>query len=57
MDRDGDRSRSIPSQTEFLPNLKMAADVVLLVSELEGDFDFLNGIVEDDGINCLLRTN
>ena len=45
------------SQTEFLLNFKIAADVVLLVSELEGDFDFLNGIVEDDGIKCLLRTN
>ena len=57
MARDGDRSRSIPlSQTEFLLNLKMA-DVVLLVPELEDDFDFLNGIVEDDGIKCLLRTN
>ena len=44
------------SQTEFLLNLKMA-DVVLLVPELEDDFDFLNGIVEDDGIKCLLRTN
>ena len=44
------------SQTEFLLNLKMT-DVVLLVSELDGDFDFLNGIVEDNGIKCLLRTN
>ena len=41
MDRDGDRSR-------FIPLSKKMAAVVLLVSELEDNFDFINVIVEDD---------
>ena len=42
MDRDGDRCRFIP-----LSKKKMA-DVVLLVSELEDYFNFINVVVEDD---------
>ena len=43
---DGGRSR-------FIPLSKKMADVVLLVSELEDNFDFINVIVEDDdGLNA-----
>ena len=41
MDRDGDQCR-------FIPLSKKMADVVLLVSELEDYFDFINVVVEDD---------
>ena len=41
MDRDGDRCR-------FIPLSKKMADVMLLVSELEDYFDFINVVVEDD---------
>ena len=43
MDRDGDRCRFIPLSLK-----KKMADVVLLVSELEDYFDFINVVVEDD---------
>jgi len=47
MVRDGDRSRFIPLSNRVSPYLKMA-DVVLLVSELGDDFDFINFIVEEE---------
>ena len=56
MDRDSDQSRSIPLSNRVSPYLKMA-DVLLLVSRLEEDFDFINYIVEYDDVKCLLRTN